>query len=98
MSPRTMIYSVWGFKKVAPLAVAPTLMPRKIVMGRLVDSIHNAALPHQVTQHEHTHKHARRRQHQGNENGNRNGEDDLLFAAHGPQLPHLDHPVLLAGA
>lgn len=83
--PRTMISTVWMFRKVAALVVPADREAEEdrddvhqLIAGGLGDTLNNAGLLHQVAHHQAADQNGGVRQGQGNDDGNDDGEQDLL--------------------
>ena len=69
----------------------------QLIAGGLLDTIHDAALLHQVAQHQHTDQNGGIRHDEGDDDGDHDGEDDPLGLGHGAQLLHHDGTLLFGG-
>ena len=69
----------------------------QFVLHRLRQTVHHAALLHQVAQHETADERSGRRQQQRDDHGDDQREEDLLGLRHRTQLAHLDLTLLLGG-
>ena len=69
----------------------------QLVLGGLVDALHDAADAHQVAQHQHAHQGGRVGQQQRHDDRHRDGEDDRLGLGDLAQLAHADGALLVGG-
>ena len=69
----------------------------QLITSGLLDTIDNAALFHQVAQHQHTDQNGGIRHDEGNDDGDHDGEDDPLGLGHGAQLLHHNSALFLGG-
>jgi len=69
----------------------------QLVLHGLRQTVHHAALLHQVAQHQATHQRRGRRQQQGDDDGDNQREKNLLGLRHRTQLAHFDLTLLLGG-